>query len=156
MTMGFVRAGDKLAVMQGMWTVFYSETKGQTKNASAKNIEDAMVRGAIISDRTQPSYTTESLSAGQRGGSLLKLFTMFQTQPNKYFQLIANNARNFKYGRGSRIKAASNIALAWAILPMLFQFIGDGGKWYTPHQLRALILGGANHILVFGSKIRGM
>ena len=154
--MGFVRAGDKFAVMQGMWTVMYAETKGQTRNAGVKKVEDAFIRGAIITDRTQPSFTTESLAAGQRGGSLLKLFTMFQTQPNKYFQLIANNARNFKYGRGSRMKAASNIVLAWAILPMIFQFIGDGGKWIKKHQLRALMLGGANHILVFGAMIRGM
>ena len=154
--MGFVRAGDKFAVMQGMWAVMYSETKGQTKKAGVEAVEDAFARGAIITDRTQPSFTPESLSEGQRGGSFQRLFTMFQTQPNKYFQLIANNARNFKVGRGSRMKAASNIALAWAILPMLFQFIGDGGKWIEKHQLRALILGGFNHILVFGSMIRGM
>ena len=152
--MGMVRAGDKFAVMQGMWAKFYSETKGQT--IKAKNAEEAMRRAEITTQRTQPSFTIESLATGQRGGSFLKLFTMFQNQPNKYFRIIADNARNFKYGRGSRMKAASNIVLAWAILPMIFQFIGDGGKWIKEHQLRALILGAVNDLLVFGAMIRGM
>ena len=54
------------------------------------------------------------------------------------------------------MKAASNIVLAWAILPMIFQFIGDGGKWIEKHQWRALILGPVNDLLVFGAMIRGM
>jgi len=154
MTMGLVRAGDKFAVMQGMWAKFYSETNGKT--TKAKNAENAIRRAEIVTQRTQPSFTVESLATGQRGGSLMKLFTMFQNQPNKYFRIIADNSRNFKAGRGSRWKAASNITLAWAILPMLFQFIGDGGKWYAPHQIRALVLGIFNDVLVAGSMIRGM
>ena len=154
--MCMVRAGDTFAVMQGMWAKFYSETNGQCSKASNANVEDAMMKATIVTERTQPSFSVESLTTGQRGGSLLKLFTMFQNQPNKYFRLIADNARNFRAGRGSRAKAASNIVLAWAILPMIFQFIGDGGKWIKKHQMRALLLGAANDILVVGSMIRSM
>ena len=154
--MGMVRAGDAFAVMQGMWATFYSETNGQCSKASNTNVENAMMRATIATERTQPSFSVESLATGQRGGSLLKLFTMFQNQPNKYFRLIADNARNFRAGRGSRVKAASNIVLAWVILPMLFQFISDGGKWIKKHQMRAFLLGGINNILVFGAMIRSM
>jgi len=154
--MGMVRAGDKFAVMQGMWAKFYSETNGQTFNSGKEKAYQAMREAEITTQRTQPSFTVESLATGQRGGSFLKLFTMFQNQPNKYFRIIADNARNFKYGRGSRIKSASNIVMAWVVLPMLFQLVGDAGKFRLKHQIRAALLGVFNDILVFGSMIRGM
>ena len=148
--MAHIQAGDKFAVVQGMWAKFYSETKGKCMEASKEEIEKAMVQATLATERTQPTFTVESLPEGLRGGSFMRLITMFQNQPNKYFRIIADNVRNFKYGRGSKTKAASNIVLTWVVLPVLFQLIGDAGKFKKEHFYRILLLGPLNDILVFG------
>jgi hypothetical protein len=148
--MAHIQAGDKFAVVQGMWAKFYSETKGKCMEASKEEIEKAMVQATLATERTQPTFTVESLPEGLRGGSFMRLITMFQNQPNKYFRIIADNVRNFKYGRGSKTKAASNIVLTWVVLPFLFQLIGDAGKFKKEHFYRILLLGPLNDMLVFG------
>jgi len=105
-------------------------------------------------NRTQPSFGIDTLSAIQNGGSWLKLMTMFQNQPNKYFRMVGDNARNFKYGRGSKAKAASTILLTWVVLPMLFQFIADAFQWKKERQLRAGLLGPLNFILIGGQMVQ--
>ena len=84
----------------------------------------------------------------------MKLLTMFQNQPNKYFRIEADAIRNFKYKRGSRAKAASTILLVHVILPMLFQYIADAFQFKPDRQARAGILGGLNYILVVGQFIQ--
>jgi hypothetical protein len=81
---------------------------------------------------------------------------MFQVQINKYYRIIADNARNFRYGRGSRLKAASNITLAWVVLPLLFQLIGNAGKIKDKDLYRILLLGPLNDVLVFGQMARSI
>jgi hypothetical protein len=142
--MTLIRLGDKLAVTQGMWSKYLSERRlGKTEEA-------AMLAAEQSTDRTQPSFSLDSLSAWQRGGSFMKLLTMFQNQPNKYFRIISNNIRNFQYGRGSRVKAASNIFLAWVVAPALFQFIADAFQFRPERQARAWVLGPINWLLVGG------
>ena len=148
--LGLIRLGDKFAVMQGFWAKYKSGLK------EGLSPEEAILQAEITTSRTQPTSELESLSLLQQGGSFWKLFTMFQNQPNKYFQMIANNARDFKYNRGSRAKAAANIILAWVILPSLFQFIADGFDYEPKHQARAAGLGGINNILAAGQIIQNM
>lgn len=143
-----IRLGDKLAATQGMWAKYKSVMKG--KEATAENIDMAMREAQISTDRTQPSFDLETLSPLQKGGSWVRLLTMFQNQPNKYFRIMADNARNFEYGRGSRAVAVRNILLVWVILPCLFQFIADAFQLKPERQLRAIILGPLNWLLIFG------
>ena len=142
--MTLIRMGDKLAVTQGMWAKYQSGIK------AGLSPEQAMFEAGQLTERTQPTFTIESLSSLQNGGSFLKLMTMFQNQPNKYFRIMTNNARNFQYGRGSRTKAVSNIALAWIVLPAMFQLIADAFRFDREHQLRALVLGPLNFTLIAG------
>ncbi|MDD4986545.1 MAG: hypothetical protein PHQ43_12350, partial [Dehalococcoidales bacterium] len=145
-----ISTGDKVAVVQGMWAKYQS---GLSQGLSQA---DAIRQAEITTQRTQPTSDLETLAMIQRGHSFLKLATMFQNQPNKYFRLLADNARNFQYGRGSRTKAAGNLFLVWVVLPCLFQLIADAFKWNTEHQARAWVLGPVNHLLVFGQIAQSM
>ena len=140
-----IRGGDVLATMQGTWAKYRSE--GGTL---PKFNEKAMLAAEQSTKRTQPSFSLASLSPLQRGGSWMKLFTMFQNQPNKYYRVIADNARNMRFGRQTVHKGLTNVLLAWVVLPMLFQWIADAFQFKEKHQLRAAVLGPINHLLVIG------
>ena len=145
--MTLIRMGDKFAITQGMWAKYKSALKqGKGKVSQAEAIAEA----EQVSQRTQPTSRMESLSSWQNGGSWMKLLTMFQNQPNKYFRIMADNARNFKYGRGNRAKAASNIFLVWVVMPALFQFIADAFQFKKEHQIKAWVLGPINWLLIIG------
>ena len=79
----------------------------------------------------------------------MKMFTMFQNQPNKYFRVIANNARNFEYRRGGDTKRLFNILMGWAVIPAMWQFIADAFQFKGKHQARALVLGPLNYLLIW-------
>jgi len=145
-----IRFGDTFAVTQGMWAKYRDGlNKGLSQAEAIATAED-------LTNRTQPSFGIDTLSAIQNGGSWLKLMTMFQNQPNKYFRLIGDNLRNFKYGRGSRAKAAGTILLAWVVLPMMFQYIADAFQWKPERQARAGILGPLNFILIGGQMVQSI
>jgi hypothetical protein len=146
----YIRFGDKLATMQGGWAAYKSAKK------AGKSDAEAIAFAEDVTGRTQPTSDISTLAAGQRGGSMLKLWTMFQNQPNKYFRIIANNARNIQYGRGSSEKALYNIMLVWAFLPMLFQLISDAGKFRWKNQLQATLLGPLNTVLIFGAVVKSL
>ena len=143
-----IRVADTFAVTQGMWAKYQSGLKvGLSQQEAIAEAED-------LTNRTQPSFGIDTLSALQNSGSWFKLMTMFQNQPNKYFRLIGDNLRNFKYDRGSRTKAASTIVLTWVILPMMFQFIADAFQFKPERQLRAGLLGPLNFILIGGQLVQ--
>ncbi len=137
--------GDRFGVIAGYWAKYKAELK-----VNGGDTAKALVEAGLAADRAQNTSQIYTLSSWQTQSSWMKVLTMFQSQPNKYYQLISENARNFQYGRGSRLKAAGNIVLAWVVLPMLFQLIGDGFDWKNKHQLRAVVLGPINDLLVVG------
>ena len=96
------------------------------------------------------------MAALRKQGSFGKLFTMFQSQPNKYYRLIANSVRNLQYGRGSKARNVTNIVLAWWILPALFQYVSDAFQWKKDHQIRVAALGAFNYLLVGGQFIQSL
>ena len=152
-----IRLPDAVAVSQGMWAKMQAElrTIGVTKEtATPEQLEKAINAAEDITGRTQPSFGIDTLSSLQSGGSFMKLLTMFQNQPNKYFRIEADAIRNFKFKRGSRAKNASIILLVHVILPMLFQFIADAFQFKKDRQARAGILGGLNYILIGGQLIQ--
>ena len=145
-----IRLADTFAVTQGMW----SKYKAGLKQGLSQ--EEAIAEAEDTTNRTQPSFGIDTLSALQNSGSWFKLMTMFQNQPNKYFRITGDNLRNFKYGRGSRTKAASTILLTWVVLPMMFQFIADAFQWKPERQARAGILGPLNFVLIGGQLVQSI
>jgi hypothetical protein len=92
------------------------------------------------------------LSDLQRGGSLGKLFTMFQSQPNLYYRATSMAVRDLIRHKGEPRQHIKTILLAHFALPMLFQFISDFG-WDTKHQIRAGLIGSFNGIFALGDFI---
>ena len=145
-----IRMMDTLAVTQGMWAKYKAGlNEGLSQAEAIAGAEDT-------TGRTQPSFGIDTLSAIQNSGSWYKLMTMFQNQPNKYFRMEADNLRNFKYGRGSRAKAASTIFLVHVLLPCMFQFIADAFQWKPERQLRAGVFGPINFILIGGQAFQSV
>ncbi len=149
-----IRLGDAFAVTQGMWATYQYAMKSKADGGLGLSSEEALAHAEDVTGRTQPSFGIDTLSAFQSGSSFHKLLTMFMNQPNKYFRLVGDNLRNFRYGRGSRAKAASTIVFTWTVLPMLFQFIADAFQWKPERQLRAGLLGQLNHIFVAGQALQ--
>lgn len=141
-----IRLGDYLARAPGQYAKWLSAKKKM-------NAEAAMREAEKTTGRTQPGWKLSQLSAPQKGGSVWKLFTMFQTQPIRYYNIAVDNARNAAYGRGSRLKALANLALIWVILPMLFNWIADAFQWKKKHQMVAVALGPFGYIPIAGKLI---
>ena len=136
--------GDKFGVMQGWWAEYKTGIKAGLSEA------DAMNKAGLATDRMQNTSSLDTLSSLQSGGTFWKLLTMFQSQPNKYFRVISTNLSDIRNARGNPIKAAANIAIAWAVLPAIFQLIADGFQFKKDNQLQAWALGPINDILVGG------
>ena len=143
-TYALMETGDKFGVIPGWWAKYKAALKQGLSDV------DAMREAGMTVDRTQNTAAIDTLSSLQSGGSFWKAMTMFQNQPNKYFQVIANNLRDLRYHRGSAVKAAASVALAWAFMPALFQFVGDGFQFKKERQARAVLLGPVNDLLVIG------
>ena len=75
---------------------------------------------------------------------------MFTNSPLQYSRIISGASRNWARGRISTKDLAKQLVIFQFLLPMLWQFIGDLGRWDTEKQLRAAIIGPWNSVLVFG------
>ena len=143
-----VTQGDKVGVMPGWWAKYQAGLKEGLSQA------DAMLNADSASERTQNTSELSSLSWLQRGSSWGKLLTMFQSQPNKYFRIVADNIRNMQYGRQSKVKGITNLLIVWVLLPALFQWVADAFQLKKERQARILLLGPLNNILVAGQLIQ--
>lgn len=145
-----IRLGDYMARGPGQYAKWlYEQKQGKSKDAAMRAAERT-------TGRTQPGWKLSQLSEPQKGGSLWKLFTMFQTQPIRYYNIAVDNARNAAYGRGSRMKALSNVALIWVVMPVLFNWIADAFQWKPKHQAVAVALGPFAYIPIAGKLIKNI
>jgi len=135
---------DTAVTQPGAWSVY----KSMLRQGMSK--QEAITHAEVATKRSQPSFGLEDMAALRKHGSWGKLFTMFQSQPNKYYRLIADSARNLRAGRGSRGRNLLNILLAWWVLPAMFQLVSDAFQWKSEHQARVAILGPANYLLAAG------
>jgi len=141
---------DMATTSAGAWAVYKSMLKQGMSKA------DAITHAEIATDRTQPSFGLEDMAALRKQGSWGNLFTMFQSQPNKYYRAIASSIWNLKYGRGSKARNITTLLLAWWVLPALFQLVTDSFQWKEEHQARVAILGAGNYLLAGGQILQGM
>ena len=151
----FTRIGDGVAIVVGGWSIYKhyydNAIKGGKSVTEAKRV--AMNRFERASKRTQQSGDIQDLGAIQRGGSWPRLFTLFMTATNQYFRAEAGAVRALAKGRGSKAQNIKVIMVTHFILPMLFQFVANGFKWREKKQLRAILVGSLNGVLILGDII---
>ncbi len=140
----FVALGDVGAIYAGGWSVYQQALRGgKTEKQALEAFED------VANSSQQSSYLSE-LSDWQRGGVFQKLFTMFTSSQNQYFRKEASAMRGLVTGRLSKDKVLKRIAIYHFLLPMLFQWVCDLGRWDEKNQIRAALIGSLNGI--FGIK----
>jgi len=150
--MFMTKAGDKYAIMSGGWSVYKHElAEGISKGLSHADAEKGAFKkfDAAVS-RTQQAGNVEHLGHFQRGGSIPKLFTMFQTAPNAYYRISSRSIRNIKEGRGDLAKNLKDLYISWVVLPTTFQWVADGGEFKADKQARAAVMGPAGGVLAVG------
>lgn len=108
------RNADRLSVTPGMYAAYLDSIK------KGKSPEEAMKYAEDVTERVQEASSLDTLSEVQRGGSWAKLFTMLQGQQVKFLRIMANSARNFQYGRGSRTRNAKRFLYAWVLAPLIY------------------------------------
>lgn len=140
--MVFVQLGDIGAIYTGGWSVYAQAIReGKSKQEALQIFERA------ANSSQQSSYLSE-LSEWQRGGSFAKLFTMFASSQNQYFRKEMAAVRNLINGRVDKTTAAKRILIYHFLLPMLFQWVCDLGRWDGKAQLRAALIGSLNGIFL--------
>lgn len=141
-----IEMGDKLAVLPGFWAKYQAGLKAGLSE------KDALREAGLASDRTQNTGAIDTLSTWQGGNSWFRAATMFQNQPNKYFQIAANNLRNWRYHRGSPQKALSSLFVIIILAPAVFEWIKDGFRFDAKKQLMAY--NPLNNLLIVGNMLR--
>ena len=151
----FTRAGDALAIVSGGWSIYKyyydNAIKGGKSDVEAKRI--AMNRFERATKRSQQAGDIEDLGDIQRGGSFARLFTLFMTAPNQYFRAEVGAIRGLVRGRGKKSQHIKILMITHFILPMLFQLAANGFRWREKKQLRAMLVGSLNGLLIFGDMI---
>lgn len=146
----FVKLGDKASILVGGWTVYRYEL---LKTGDHKKAIAAFEKATTV---TQQSSYLSQLSSWQRGNSLQKLFTMFQSAQNQYLRRELAAIRDGLNGRLTKKEVAKKIFIYHFLLPAFFQWVSDFGKWDKEEQTRAMILGPLNGIFILNDILDAM
>jgi len=148
---GATAKGDKAVIAYGGWAVYKynKDVLGKSKKESLEVFERA-------SKESQQSSDLSNLSVMQQGNPLAKLFTMFTNAPLQYTRLISNSVRQYKRGRIDFDEMAKAVFIYQFLLPMLWQFVGDLGRFDPQHQARAALSGPWNSLFILGDVIDAM
>jgi len=139
-----VQLGDQLSIAMGGWAVYKKSIKAGMSH------EQALEEFARVSNETQQSGDLSEQSVFQRAGSFAKLFTMFKTSPNQYLRKEIMAIRNLLGKRITPKEAAKTIFIYHFLLPMIFQWVSDFGRFNGKNQLRAALMGSANGLFIVG------
>ena len=145
-TLGLIRIMDRMTVRGGATAVY--KANGGTLGAFSA---EALAKTLGVVKRTQPSGLPENLASLQRGSELAKLMTMFQNQPNRYFNIIYHNIRARAKDRTSTGHLARSLLYAWIVPALVFEFMSKGGKSDLESYAKAVGLGPFSFLLAVGN-----
>lgn len=152
-----IRNADRLTVYSGSWAAYRWGFNEARRNG--KTIAEARAAGIKlaedITNRVQESSQLDTLSPIQRGGSLAKAATMFQSQPSKYVRILWNIARNWKYGRGDKMTHVRRFVVLWFVQSTIYNLVDQLLKKEeyrsTPGEFAARVaLGPLTYPLILG------
>lgn len=150
LNMFFFTQGDRASIILGGYPIYYRVLK-QTGSA-----EKAIAAFETAALKTQPSTYTSELTEFQRGGVVNRMAARFTSAQAKYLQRELGAIRNALNGRMSYKDAAKVIAIHHFVLPALYQWAADFGKWREDEQFRAMMLGPLNGAFLFMDLIEGL
>ena len=147
-----VQIGDRGAIYIGGYALYKSElgknlAKGMTESEAKKKALEAVNK--FTNETQQSSYMSEQ--SALQSNPYTNLFTMFQTSQNQYLRKEIGAIRGLATGRMGLKDAAKIISIYHFLLPMLFQYISDFGRWDWDNQKRAGILGSFNGAFILSS-----
>lgn len=119
--MAFVGLGDRASVMVGGWAV-YKEALKRTGSH-----DEALTEFEEWFDSSQQSGNISRLSAVQRNGGLMSIFTLFTTQPMQAMEKIVNEARDVRnFGGVQEWRDFTRTMLVyWVLGPGLFSLVAE-------------------------------
>jgi hypothetical protein len=141
---------DAVSNSAGMWAAYRGAlNRGMTPEQAIAEMERA-------TEATQSTSRLSSMTSWQRGGTFMRLMTMFQNNEVKYYNVIADNIRNMRVGRVDKATGIKNIAIAWVVLPVLFQLMSDAFKPREKNLIAAAVLGPLGQMLIVGGFLESL
>lgn len=143
--LGFMRMGDRASIYAGGWALYKYDT--EVKGMSSKEALDHFVE---FSASTQQSTDIDQLPPVLSSSNpIARLVSLFKQAPYQYMNAMRVAISNRK--RMAPVQVAKRLFVLQALMPMIFQFIGNGFKWKWPDEVRAAILGQFNDLIVVGT-----
>jgi len=161
--MVLTRMGDAGAIIAGGWPVYNHFKKQAIKEGKTPSEAHAIgvKEFTRATDRAQQSAEIMSLGYWQSGGSLAKMFTMFQTSPIQYNRILVNAIKAHNKGRINKKQLMKTALIYHVILPQIFTAMGSLGigafsedderrETFWRRQLTALVVGNFNSVFLLG------
>ena len=143
-----VTFGDKTAIAVGGYAHIYAKMKnGATEGQAIRSFELLTVDTQQSSDPDQQSELQRSNSAWAR------VMVQFMSSANAIARAEYMAITDFSRGRLTTKKFAKKMMLYHVVIPQLIMFMSNAFQWDNEDQGRALLMGSANGILIFGDVI---
>lgn len=147
-----VELGDKGAIYIGGYALYRTEynkniSRGMDEKSAKIKALDTVSR--YTNATQQSSYMSEQ--SALQSNAYTNLFTMFQTAQNQYLRKEIGAIRGLATGRMGVKEAVKVLGIYHFLLPMLFQYVSDFGRWDWDNQKRAMLLGSFNGAYVLSS-----
>lgn len=152
-----VELGDKGAIYIGGYALYRTEynkniSRGMDEKSAKLKALDTVSR---YTNATQQSSYMSEQSALQSNG-FTNMLTLFQTAQNQYLRKEIGAIRGLATGRMSTKDAIKVLGIYHFLLPMLFQYVSDFGRWNWDNQKRAAILGSFNGAYVLSKVLESV
>jgi hypothetical protein len=155
--MGLAKLGDISAILMGGWSVYSYHYEQQMEIGASEDEAHlfALDKFDKTAEKWQQSPAIKNLSQLQRGGSALKIFTMFLNSPIQYFQQGEIGIRGIVAGRGEIKENTKRTLIAYVLLQGSFNIIAQGFR-YDPDDdefWKKLSIAWTRGIPVFGGAL---
>lgn len=140
----FIKLGDRAPIYAGGWA-YYKKALAATGSH-----EQAILEFERFFDSVFQSGNMYQLTQWQTGTAVERLFTSYLSGPNQYLRRELDAIRGLATKRIGAMEAAKTLVVYHVIIPTIFQWVANFGKWDNEDQLRAALLGNLNGAFIFG------
>jgi len=139
-----VKAGDRIPIMIGGYATYRYHYKKNIGLGRVKAKEIALREFEAATERAQQASDVTDLGMAQRGGSFMKLATMYMTAPLSYHRIAMGGYRRMKAGAQSGnlemvTEGARQFVVSHVVLPALFTAVSQGFLFDTKEKKSSMI-----------------